>query len=199
MRTRFLRPVAVMATVVACLLMFQSPASAVTHSADIADGTLTLTKMDGTVPGLFPLFSLAPTGGCPTGTLQLDITTTTADITSFSVQHPFTMGTGTWVMVITRTGSTAGTISGTNLTSLGLGLNITIYNNSGSCVLGTRVCGFNTTLSFSGTITGSTTSDTGTLSTPMADLTLVPTCGPPFVILMGGEAAVTDLYFHLTT
>lgn len=195
MKLNFKRGAVAMAAVLACLLTFQSPASATVYDATISDGTVTLSKT-GATPAVI---SLAPSGaGCPAGTLQADITTTTANVTAISSQGFFTLGTGSFVSVITRTNSTTGAISGTSVTGVGVSVSATIYTAGANCTTGTRVCGFTANLVFAGTITGVSSSNTGTLSAPAANLTVSGSCLPPFVTYLGGQVTVTDLDFHLT-
>jgi hypothetical protein len=207
MKITFKRSAMVVATVLACLTMFQAPASATLHTyyMDITDGTVTLTRSSVT-PAVMSLAPTATTFWCWTGTtiVNYDDVAGTVDIVALDTTNTFTFGAGSFIVDITRIWSTAGTISSTSvphpITAASVRVNVDIYTNTvpTGCSKGMRVCGFKANLTFTGTSTSMSTSTTGTMAAPAANLTVVPTCGPPFATFIGGQVTVTGLDFYLS-
>ena len=203
MHTKIRRSVVALATALACLALMAGPASATTHSAAITGGSIVLTATN-TLVLTFPWGGTAGTG-CG-HTLDLDDTASTADVIGYSSATRFTLGTGAFVAVVTRTASTAGTVSGTSVSSSTLALRFDIYfaanaDPATDCAIGTQVCRLRTTLYFAGTLTGWSVSSTGSLSYPTASavLSVPPGCVVPFSSWNGSAVTGGPLAFHITS
>ncbi len=200
MKPTALRPLVALATLLICLLALPSPASAVAHNAEITGGTFRLSYSFFTQA--IPLASVS----CNKITMGLDITPDThtpASITvnALSGQARFTSGTSTYVVVFTRTSSTAGTISSTGaISSMGVTLNLKLYSLAATttCGLATLLCEYGSLpLVFQGTYstfpvavnaTGSVNngSSWATIPTPTGP------CSGPFSLYVGGTAGVSS-------
>ncbi len=187
--TSLRRPAAVVIAAIAGLAVMTAPASATTtHVASLTGGQLTLTKT-----GVTEMIDLAPaTPTCPTHpttTLGVEFgsTGTTIDVTSVDGRGLRPLGTGTYLSVLSQSpvGNDQGTISGTSVTSLKVGVVATQYNTASCTPTGTPICTLAFSLHLSGTLTGISTSQTFTLTgATVGSVTAFPTCtsGPSYLI-----------------
>jgi len=200
MNAKLRRSVAALATVFACLALMASPASATTHGATITSGNFTLVSEDGSVSQNFPW---AGSGGTNCGhTLEIDETATAWNVTQYSSRARIPFIFNAYIIVITRTGSTAGTVSGTTLNASTLSLDVKFYNvlnNSPATdcnTTGSPRCQYTATLSLSGTVTGWTPSSTGTISYPTAPLAWGGgSCAAPHATFFDGTVAAGGFSF----
>ena len=206
MNTKLRRSVAALVTALACLALMATPAAATPHSATVTGGNLVLTATN-TLVLTFPFAGTGGTGCGHTLDVDEDATASTADIIGYSSASRFTLGTGAFVAVITRTASTPGTVSGTGVSSSTLSLQIDILtaanaNPATDCTTNAQRCRLRTTLSFAGTLSGWSVSSTASLSYPtsLALLTVPPPgCGPPWSSWSGSAVTGGPLAFHLTS
>lgn len=201
--------VVALATVATCVVMSASPASAATMTALINTGSFTFTNSTGTAADLVP--SRSAGSGC-TSSATMDLGTTTAQVTALSsiarFQFTTTGTTGTWYVVeTTLASSTAGTLTGTTITSAGVVLQLDFYvatsqTATGGCTHGTtRSCQWtNVSAPLSGTYTGNPASpsfsETAKLSGYGTLGATSPPCSAPFTTYNGGTTTVNNLTFH---
>ena len=189
-KTHLGRGVATMATVLASLLAFASPAGA----DSITTGLLRFTNT-GAPTATTPLIQGV---GCTAGTFDMDVTGGTASITAMALTrrgNVITTPSVPFVAVITRTGGSTGTNSSGTLSGIGLSLNVTIYTLAATttCTPDTRACEFNVTLTLSGTFTDGFF-DTVSLNSTAASLTVVTPCDPPYTDYIGGTGHITSFF-----
>ena len=208
-------------TTVACLAIMASPASAETLTGTVTAGTLTLINTTGTLTDTVPLGSTGTLGtGCANSVVaatNYSTTTgvTTWQITTFATVSRFKLSTTWYIADLTRTASTAGTVTSVTSTSATLNastltlrfdvFSATDQTNTGtSCAHGTtRTCRFSSVnLSLQGTYSGFISlpgiSDTDSLSSTGTLGTTSPPCSAPFTSYSGGTAIVTGLVTHVT-
>ncbi len=199
---RLRRSLAAVLTALACLTLMVTPAAAVTHDADITGGEITFTRS-----GFTPFAFHPASASCTAPTLELDVTGTSVDVTDFGMAtHGFLIdpGLGSFLAVFTRSplGSSTGTLSGTNLTSLRFGIVVTFYSTASCTPTGTPLCTIAFLLHLGGTLTGTTTSSTFSLTGSSTGTTAAfPTCvaGATYYTI-GLSASVTSaITGHLTT
>jgi hypothetical protein len=206
MKTSLKRLLAAGTAVVLCVAMIQSPAMATAYVSHITAGTMDLHNTASTVTSI----PLGTTGtGCPPGTVGLDITTTTASLTSLSHTEAFSLGTGNFIATYTlSTVNTPATIDSTTtphtFDSSTTSIRRVIRTNLGNCVQGTTVvCTLSATIHWEGTITSTSDSQTGTSNGSgstgggAALLTITPPCSPPFTTFIGGDVSVNNVAFHV--
>ena len=210
------RGLVALATTFACVASMASPASAVTLSGAITDGSLTLHNSASTVTETLS----SSTGGSGSGTGcgttgSVELTSTTARVLAISSIVRFTLGTGHYVAVLTLLASTSGALTGITTTSATISsstvtLRADLYtatNTSSTatdCAHGTsRTCRYTATLHISGTYNGNEASpaisNTAVVNAPPANLTVTPPCSTPFSTFIGGTASVSGLTLHVTT
>jgi hypothetical protein len=206
-----------LAIVVTCLVVTADPASAATITAT-AGGNMTVHNTTSTSTDT--ISGSSGTGGTGCGNTFV-ITTTpvttgtsvTWNITTFSRVNRFVLGGVHYIEEITRTASTAGTVSsGTTNWSLNtatLTLQVIVANatNQSStatdCLKTTTKCRFNTVnLSLTGTYTGNihspAVSDTFAITGSGTLGTVFPGCTAPFTTYSGGTATFATHSGHVT-
>lgn len=213
MKTHVRRGAVAIATVVACLMLLATPASAtnwVSHSKAVA-GAITLHNSTSTTTGSIPLADTGGTG-CGGG-VSFDMTPTSVQVAEWSPVVRFTLGTAHYIAVFSFLGSTAGALTNVTTTSADIAsstvtLRIDIYaaSNTSStatdCAHGTtRLCRYSVTLHLGGTYEGNAAipqvSDYKNLGSPAANLTVTPPCSVPLTTFIGGTAALTGARFHV--
>ena len=213
------RGVVALATVLGCLALLGSPASAAVIAADITAGTVTLINSTGTATDTVPLGPGVTTLGtnCVNSIEVVTTETTTSvshwDITSFTIVSRFILNNVHYIVESTRTGSGSGTVSNVTTTSatlnqatLTLAVNIYPATNGSStetdCIHGTtRTCRFaNVSLSLQGIYSGNlhfpVTSDTASLAGSGTLGATSPPCVAPFTTYNNGTVTVTGLVAH---
>jgi hypothetical protein len=202
MNTKLRRSVAALATAFACLVLMAGPASAT--SPGITSGNLTLRSSNGSNTLNIPWAGSAGTGCGHTFTLANG--GTTYDVTQYSSASRHNFLLGAYIVVVTRTGSTPGTITGgTNLdTSATLSLKIEFFNvlnanPATDCATDGAVrCTYTVTLHLGGAVTGWTSStDTGTLAYAQANLAGGIPCSVPYTTWRNGTVDAGGFSFNL--
>ncbi len=197
--THLRRSLAAVATAIACLAVMAGPASATPHDVDITGGVIRLTKT-----GLTPEdIDLAPTAtpSCTNpSTLQVDENGTTAIVTSLDSSHiKHFPSSSSWLWVLTRSpfGNVAGaldsTVSPHTITSMRVGVLVTIYNTTGCTPTGTPICNAAFSLQVNGTSTSTSSGDTFSLTgVSVGTIAAAPTCAAGPSYLIGSTSTVTS-------
>ncbi len=204
------RPLAVVATAIACLVVPTSPVAAATHDATITDGVVTVYGTDVIPQDAYDLAPFAP--HCPAGTLELDVTGTgtvgVSDLDARSIVSFFGL-TGAHLRVVTRiaTGSTYGTLSGTGpstISDMRVGVRV-VYTSAfdwETCEPdGLAWCDVTFVLELDGTLSGTTPSSTASLTgASVGTVAEGDWCINGFETLVGSTVAVsTPITATLTT
>ncbi len=198
------RSLAALATTIACLALMATPAAATPHDADITGGEISLIKTGVT----YVLYPTPPGSTCPTSTptLEIDITGTSATVTALDIRSIQSFGLANGLMVFSRSplGNTAGTLTGTTLTSMTVGLQVDVYSSydATTCTpTGATACRLGVALPLTGTVTGATASDTFSLvGSSLSSLQPMPTCTAGPSVLIGTTVNMTSpLDGHLTS
>ncbi len=205
--TRLRRGIAALTIAVACLITMVNPAAAYPYPyfSDITSGSITLVKT-----GITPeTISLTGTGTCSYADiayLTLDVTGNTAAITSYSARtiKTFTNGPGTYLVDLTRSviGNSPGSLWGTNITGMRLGVQMHIYSDfdPDTCLLTTTsfpICRLAFIVGLSGTVTGAGFSHTFSLTgSTIGSVVTYPSCtsGPSY---LPGTTGTSSLTGHL--
>ena len=214
------RGMVALATAFVCVVALASPASATTATGEVTGGTITLINSTGTVTDTITLGGGTSGGtGCSSSITAVTNTTTTStttwQITGFATVGRFKLGTTWYVAALTRTNSTAGTVTSVTTTtatlnSATLNLNAVISNTTfqadtdTSCTTSGAKCRFSSVAislqgTYSGNIDGIAISDTihvtgtGTLGTT------TPPCTTPFTTYNAGTVTGASITAHVVS
>ncbi len=198
-KTYLRRSLAALTTVVACLAIMGSPASAAVHQAALTGGTIVLSKT-----GVTETITLGTTtGSCSTTTITVDLGTETTGasvtVTAFGGSAVQTFSNGSYLSVLSRSnsGNTAGTLTNTTtghtISAFRVAIVATIYNTTSCTPTGTPVCTIAVLASLTGSSTSTTATNTFSLTgSSVGTVAAFPTCAAGPSQILGTSSSVTS-------
>ncbi len=183
------RSLVVVTMIIAGLIIPAAPAAATTHTIEISDGTIVLSKT-----GVTEVIDLGASNSCtnPSTVTTDDGTGTTLTVTALSASHVQHFSTsGSYLMVLTRStaGNTAGALNSTvtphTITNMRVAVVATFYNTTSCTPTGTPLCTVAFLLNLSGTSTSTSTGSTFSLTgSSVGTVVAFPTCaaGPSHIL-----------------